>query len=98
MTTFRIHCPDKNAMQSGKAKNNWLLEPVASTKMPTDPLMGWTGMSDTTREIRLKFPTREAAIGYAQANHLDYEVIEPKPRTQIIKTYAGNFAYDRREG
>lgn len=96
MPKVRIYRPDKTAMQSGKAKTKaWLLEPVSDSKLPTDPLMGWTGMNDTSREIRLKFSTKEAAIGYAQANQLEYEVIEPKPRHHVKKAYADNFAFDR---
>lgn len=96
MPKARIYRPSKTAMQSGTAKTKyWLLEMLSPNKMPTDPLMGWTSMPDTLREIKLKFPSKEAAIAYAQQNRLAYEVVEPKPRPQIKKAYADNFAYNR---
>ena len=42
-----------------------------------DPLMGWTGSTDTLRQLKLRFPTREAAIDYARRQGLRYEVREP---------------------
>lgn len=92
----RIYRPTKTAMQSGTAKTKyWWLEVLSPEKMPTDPLMGWTSMPDTLREIKLKFPTREAAIAYAQKNRIAFEVIEPHARPQIKKAYADNFAYNK---
>lgn len=97
MTKVRISRPDKNAMQSGKSKmTTWLLEVVPEQSHFIDPLMGWTGMKDTVREIRLKFPSKEAAIAYAAANRLAYEVVEPKPRHIVKKAYQDNFCFDRK--
>lgn len=39
--------------------------------------MGWTGSTDTLTQVRLRFPTREAAIGYAERQGLPYKVREP---------------------
>lgn len=38
--------------------------------------MGWTGSSDTLRQVRLWFPTRAAAVAYAQRQGLHYDVRE----------------------
>lgn len=96
MTKARIYQPAKNAMQSGTAKTKfWWLEVLSPEKMPTDPLMGWTGMPDTLREIKLKFATKDEAIAYAVANKIAYEVFEPKPRKQEKKAYADNFSFKR---
>ena len=78
-------------MQSGTAKNNkWILE--FKTKNPTkNPLMGWESSSDTLSELKLKFSTKELAINYAKKNKIDFEVVEPKIRKVVKKSYADNF-------
>lgn len=94
----RIHKPPKNAMQSGRANTRlWELvfEP-ASARLP-DPLMGWTVSADTNGQVRLRFDTREEAVAYAQRHGLPFEVL-PEPKTnRIIKTYADNFAFTRKQ-
>ena len=78
-------------MQSGTAKNNkWVLEFI--TKDPTkNPLMGWESSSDTLTELKLEFSTKELAINYAKKKKIDFELIEPKKRKTVIKSYADNF-------
>ena len=86
-----IYIPNKNPMQSGSAKNNiWILEFI--TKNPTkNPLMGWESSSDTLSEIKLEFSTKELAINYAKKKKIDFELIEPKKRKIVKKSYADNF-------
>lgn len=96
MNKARIYRPDKNAMQSGKAKmKEWRLSFIPETPYFIEGLMGWTGMRDTTRELCLSFPTREAAIAYATAQGIPYELYEPKPRIQKKKAYADNFRFGK---
>ena len=78
-------------MQSGLAKNDiWILE--FKTKDPTkNPLKGWESSSDTYTELKLEFSSRELAINYAKKKKIDYEVIEPKKRKIVKKSYADNF-------
>ena len=78
-------------MQSGTAKKDkWILEFV--TNNPTkNPLMGWESSSDTLSELRLEFSSRELAINYAKKKKIDFEIIEPKKRKTIKKSYADNF-------
>ena len=78
-------------MQSGlKKSNKWLL--VFDTKDPTkNPLMGWESSSDTLTELVLEFSSQEEAIKYAKKNNINYELIEPKERKIIKKSYANNF-------
>jgi len=78
-------------MQSGVAKNNkWVLEFI--TKDPTkNPLMGWESSSDTLSEIKLEFSTKELAINYAKKKKINFELIEPKKRKTVKKSYADNF-------
>ena len=78
-------------MQSGIGKTyKWILE--FETKDPTkNPLMGWESSSDTLSELRLEFSTKENAIEYATKKKIDFEIIEPKKRKVVKKSYANNF-------
>ena len=86
-----IYIPNKNPMQSGLAKNNkWILE--FKTKDPTkNPVMGWESSTDTNSELKLEFSSKELAIEYAKKNKINFELIEPKIRKIIKKSYADNF-------
>ena len=78
-------------MQSGTGKTDkWILE--FETKDPTiNPLMGWESSSDTYTELKLDFSTKELAINYAKKNKIDFEIIEPRVRKVVKKSYADNF-------
>ena len=78
-------------MQSGNKKSNeWILE--FETKDPSkNPLMGWESSSDTYSELKLKFSSKELAINYAKKKKIDFEIIEPKKRKTVKKSYADNF-------
>ena len=78
-------------MQSGLGKSlKWILE--FETKDPTkNPLMGWESSSDTLSELKLEFSSKENAINYAKKKKIDYELIEPKKRKVVKKSYADNF-------
>ncbi len=95
MPLARIYLPTKNAMQSGKAKDEWQLEFVSDKPYFTDDLMGWTGMSDTVRQIGLKFDTMEDAIAYAEKKSIAYELEVPNPSGQVRKAYADNFSFKK---
>lgn len=97
--TARIYRPAKSAMSSGQAKTReWILEFVNDTGRDVDPLMGWTSSSDTQAQVRMKFPTKEAALDYAKEHGIDAVVTEPKSRKPNIRArgYGENFATDRR--
>jgi len=91
MKKAKIYIPNKSPMQSGLGKSKkWILE--FQTENPTNnPLMGWESSSDTYTELRLEFTTRELAINYAKKKKIDYEIVEPKRRKTIKKSYADNF-------
>jgi len=78
-------------MQSGTAKKDkWILEFI--TNNPTkNPLMGWESSSDTLSELRLEFSSKELAINYAKKKKIDFDIIEPKKRKTVKKSYADNF-------
>jgi len=91
MKKAKIYIPNKSPMQSGLGKTNkWVLE--FETKDPSkNPLMGWESSTDTLGELKLEFSTKELAINYAKKKKIDYEVVEPKKRKLIKKSYADNF-------
>ena len=80
-------------MQYGLGKlDKWILE--FETNDPTkNPLMGWESSSDTYSELKLEFSTKELAINYAKKNKIDFEIIEPKKRKTVKKSYSDNFLY-----
>jgi len=95
----RIFKPARTAMSSGTAKTrNWVLEHVPDTSREVDPLMGWTSSVDTQAQVRLSFPSKEAALEYAAEHGIDAVVQEPKTRKQNIRPggYGDNFATNRR--
>ena len=87
----KIYIPTKSSMQSGLGKTDkWVIE--FQTKNPgINPLMGWESSSDTLSELNLEFSTKELAAEYAKKNKIDFEIIEPKKRKTIKKSYADNF-------
>tara|TARA_Y100000816_G_scaffold253321_1_gene204820 strand:+ start:1083 stop:1364 length:282 start_codon:yes stop_codon:yes gene_type:complete len=91
MKKAKIYIPNKNPMQSGLGKiNKWILE--FETKDPTkNPLMGWESSSDTMGELKLEFSSKISAINYAKRKKINYEIIEPKKRKIVKKSYAENF-------
>ena len=91
MTKAKIYKPSKTAMQSGNSKfNKWILEYTTINRV-TNPLMGWESSSNTLDEIKLEFSTKELALDYVKKNKIDYELIEPKKRKIVKKSYADNF-------
>jgi len=94
----RIYRPAKSAMQSGRANTRvWELvfEPAAA-RTP-DPLMGWTVTTDTDGQVRLSFDTREEAVSFASRHGIAFELLESEQPAKIIKAYADNFAFGRKE-
>ena len=77
-------------MQSGVKKfDKWIIEFITN-KPGINPLMGWESSTDMNGEISLEFSSKDLAVDYAK-NNLDYEVIEPKNRRLIKKSYSDNF-------
>ena len=92
----RIFKDPKNASQSGQANtHDWILEYGQSRQRQVDPLMGWTGSSDTQSQIRLKFPTQDEAVAYADREGIPYDLELPVARIRKPKAYADNFRVDR---
>ena len=91
MKKAKIYIPNKSPMQSGRGKTDkWVLE--YETNDPTNnPLMGWESSNDTLGELKLEFSSKENALNYAKKMKIDYEIIEPKKRKIVKKSYADNF-------
>ncbi len=97
--TARIYRPAKSAMSSGTATSQtWVLEFVNETGREVDPLMGWTSSDNTQAQVRMQFPTKEAAVEYASEKCIEAVVTEPKTRKPNVRPggYGDNFATNRR--
>jgi hypothetical protein len=93
----RIYKPAKTAMSSGLGKTRkWYLDFEPENALTIEPLMGWTSSSDTKRQVRLSFDTKEEAIAYAERYGIEFVVSDPKERKRNKMAYADNFKYDRR--
>ena len=93
----RIYQPSRSAMQSGRgSSSDWVMECPRHDRATPDLLMGWQSSSDTTRTVRLSFPTKEEAILYAERYGFDYQVIKSGSRRVERRSYADNFASNRR--
>ena len=53
--------------------------------------MGWESSTDTLTELKLEFSSKQLAVNYAKKKKIDYEVIDPKKRKIVKKSYADNF-------
>ena len=94
----RIFLPPKSAMQSGLGgTHRWVLQYEPEKQKLRDPLMGWTGSDDMRQQIKLTFPNKEAAVAYAEAKGIPYELEIPALRVKKPKSYSDNFRVDRRE-
>jgi hypothetical protein len=60
-------------MTSGKA-NSWKLRFEQRAAPFIEPLMGWTGGTDTRSHVELDFPSAEAAVAYAKRQGLNFVV------------------------
>jgi len=88
----RIYQIQKNAMQSGKAlTHKWVLEYAPAEAKQPDPLTGWAGSGDTKQQLRLTFPSVEAAKAYAEKEGVAYTVTVTAPKTLKLQAYADNF-------
>jgi NADH dehydrogenase (ubiquinone) Fe-S protein 4 len=91
MKKAKIYKPTKTAMQSGTKKfDKWVIEFI-SDQPGINPLMGWESSTDTSSELKLEFSSKELAVDYAKKNKINFEIIEPKLRKVIKKSYADNF-------
>ena len=92
MTIARIIEFERKTTQSGRAaKCRWLLEFERQEAQRPDPLTGWNGSGDTDTQVRLDFPTRQAAVDYCARHGLDYHLVPAAPVRLKLQAYADNF-------
>lgn len=92
MTTARIYQRPKNSTQSGRARTDrWVLDFAPAEAKQPDPLTGWAGSGDTRDQVRMGFPTQEAAIAYAEREGLAFTVTPAPARKLKLQSYADNF-------
>lgn len=90
--TARIIQRGKSAMQSGRAgAGDWLLEFAPSDRKGHDPLTGWISSDDTSAQVRLTFPTLDAAEAYAARAGLTPDIRTDHARSLKLQAYADNF-------
>ena len=93
MAIARIYQRPKNAMQSGRARTDaWVLEFEPAEAKHPDPLTGWAGSGDTREQVRLTFPSLEAAKAYADQHGIPATVVAGHERSLKLQAYADNFA------
>ena len=88
----RIYQRFKNAMQSGKARaDEWVLEFESARRTRPDPLTGWAGGADPREQVKLTFPSLDAARAYADRHGIAFHLVPaPKPSLKL-QSYADNF-------
>ena len=92
MTIARISELERKTTQSGKANTGrWLLEFERQQAQQPDPLTGWNGSGDTNTQVRMTFPTKEAAIAYCEKHGLAHHIVPAAPVRLKIQAYADNF-------
>ena len=90
-----VYQPAPSAMQSAPSGQPWVYRWVPGGALAIDPLMGWTSSPSTERQERLTFPSKEAALAYAQQQGIPFVVQKPHARRRKQRSYADNFRYDK---
>jgi hypothetical protein len=92
MPTARIFQVQKSSTQSGRANTDrWQLEFEPMEAKRADPLTGWAGSGDVSEQIRLSFPTAEAAVGYAEKQGWGYTLVPAPEKKLKLQAYSDNF-------
>ncbi|MDC0861696.1 ETC complex I subunit [Alphaproteobacteria bacterium] len=97
MSKVLIKKPCKTNMQSGLHKTkNWIIEFPFDPTIKKDVLMGWNSSRDTNKQISLNFVSLEDAKKWCINNNHEFSIIDETKRTLKPKSYASNFANNRR--
>merc|ERR1739848_237290 len=92
----RIFRPAKNAMQSGThGIKRWKIEFEARQRWENN-LMGWASSGDPLSNMLVDFASKEEAIAFVEKNGWNYFVEEAAEKTPKVKSYAFNFAWNKR--
>ncbi|NQZ14178.1 MAG: ETC complex I subunit [Alphaproteobacteria bacterium] len=89
-----IYKPSKNAMQSAPcASDIWVLEPTTTSGKKPDEKTGWTSSENTLSQIDMQFPSKEAAIAFAEEKGWKYTVAKERKARVKPRNYGDNFRY-----
>src|SRR5690242_19741825 len=78
----RLFSPARAPTSSApRLRERWVLEFEPTGRREPDRLIGWVGGADPLEQVRLEFPSREAALAYAERYGLACEVSEPHRRS-----------------
>ena len=92
----KIYQPSPSAMTSGRAKRHWVLEFMGGSSGTIDPLTGTKRSTNMRSQLNLKFETLEEVVAYAKANNIPHQVVQSQKVKRIPRSYADNFAFDRK--
>lgn len=88
----RLYPVKRSSTQSGKARTGtWMLEFEQTRPRRGDPLMGWFGGANVDSQVKITFPTRDAAEAYAKREGLELEEMPDTPHKLLLQSYAENF-------
>jgi hypothetical protein len=92
--TARIFRPARSVMSSGqRRKPVWVLEFEPTAPLIPEPLMGWTSSQDSLSHVRMGFPDRQSAIGFAERHGWRYQADKPPMSRVRPKNYVTQFKY-----
>jgi hypothetical protein len=95
MQKVRIYPHSKSQAQSGMAgMGTWVIEPDLLTARRPESLMGWMAADDTLSQLRIEFPSRDAAEQFAKSNGWRYTVTRQQTRKIKPRNYGQNHVYD----
>ncbi|MBY5714675.1 NADH dehydrogenase ubiquinone Fe-S protein 4 [Rhizobium leguminosarum] len=90
----RIFKPSRSAMTSGTPRmQGWRLVFERRSAPFIEPLMGYTGCTDTLTQVELEFPTLESAIRYAERQGLTYTVQRQMSKAAAAKQRTSRRTY-----
>ena len=97
MTIARIYRPARGATQSGRARTKvWLLDYERTEPLEIEPLMGWTGSSETEAQVKVSFDTREEAVAFTEKRGIPFEIEDSPPEEERRGlSYSDNFKSGR---
>lgn len=79
-------------MQSGDGEGKWILQFIRPIKSRfREELMARTSSSNMMSEVELEFDSLEQAESFAKKKKYEYEIIQPKKRRLIKRSYTDNF-------
>ncbi len=81
----RIFRPSRSVTTSGKVRpKGWRLVFERRSAPFIEPLMGYTGSTETLTQVELEFPTLQSAVRYAERQGLNYVVQRPAIRAAAL--------------